>query len=63
MVGQHRALAAQLPWLHRYIISLALDAQEDPFDGMAKLWFDAMAAAYVTGQTWTVDGGVSIKTT
>src|SRR5262249_18826749 len=41
----HGALAAQLPGLHRYIISLAADEQEGPFDGMAELWFDDLAAA------------------
>ena len=44
-LGQHRALAEQLPGLRRYIISLAADAQEGPFDGMAELWFDDLAAA------------------
>ncbi len=29
---------------------------------MAELWFDDLAAADVTGQTWAVDGMVSIKT-
>jgi uncharacterized protein (TIGR02118 family) len=41
----HGALAAQLPGLHRYIIALAADEQEGPFDGMAELWFDDLAAA------------------
>ena len=41
----HGALATQLPGLHRSIISLAADAQEGPFDGMAELWFDDLAAA------------------
>jgi uncharacterized protein (TIGR02118 family) len=44
-LGQHRALAEQLPGLRRYIISLAADAQEGPFDGIAELWFDDLAAA------------------
>jgi uncharacterized protein (TIGR02118 family) len=44
-LGQHRILAEQLPGLRRYIISLAADAQEGPFDGMAELWFDDLAAA------------------
>jgi uncharacterized protein (TIGR02118 family) len=44
-LGRHRALAEQLPGLRRYIISLAADAQEGPFDGMAELWFDDLAAA------------------
>jgi uncharacterized protein (TIGR02118 family) len=44
-LGQHRALAEQLPGLRRYIISLAADAQEGPFNGMAELWFDDLAAA------------------
>ena len=44
-LGQHRALAEQLPGLRQYTISLAADAQEGPFDGMAELWFDDLAAA------------------
>ena len=44
-LGQHRALAEQLPGLRHYIISLAADEQEGPFDGMAELWFDDLAAA------------------
>ena len=44
-LGQHRALAEQLPGLRQYTISLAADAQEIPFDGMAELWFDDLAAA------------------
>ena len=45
-LGQHRALAEQLPGLRQYIISLAAtDEQERPFDGMAELWFDDLAAA------------------
>jgi uncharacterized protein (TIGR02118 family) len=44
-LGQHRTLAEQLPGLRQYIISLAIDAPEGPFDGMAELWFDDMAAA------------------
>jgi uncharacterized protein (TIGR02118 family) len=43
-LGQHRALAEQLPGLRRYIISLA-DVQDGPFDGMAELWFDDLATA------------------
>jgi uncharacterized protein (TIGR02118 family) len=46
-LGQHRALAEQLPGLRQYIISLAADIQEGPFDGMAELWFDDLAAADV----------------
>src|SRR5499427_7217878 len=46
-LGQHRALAEQLPGLRQYIISLAADTQEGPFDGMAELWFDDLAAADV----------------
>ena len=45
-LGQHRALAEQLPGLRQYIISLATDAQEGPFDGMAELWFDDLEAAH-----------------
>jgi uncharacterized protein (TIGR02118 family) len=44
-LGPHRALAEQLPGLRHYTISLAADAQEGPFDGMAELWFDDLAAA------------------
>ena len=44
-LGQHRALAEQLPGLHWYTISLAAGAQDGPFDGMAELWFDDLAAA------------------
>jgi uncharacterized protein (TIGR02118 family) len=44
-LGQHRALAEQLPGLRQYTISLAADEQEGPFDGMAELWFDDLAAA------------------
>ena len=44
-LGQHRALAEQLPGLRQYVISLATDAQDGPFDGMAELWFDDLAAA------------------
>jgi uncharacterized protein (TIGR02118 family) len=43
-LGPHRALAEQLPGLRRYTISLATDAPEGPFDGMAELWFDDLAA-------------------
>jgi len=46
-LGRHRALAEQLPGLRQYIISLAADTQEGPFDGMAELWFDDLAAADV----------------
>src|SRR4029453_8894903 len=45
-LGQHRALAEQLPGLRQYIISLATDAQEGPFDGMAELWFDDLEATH-----------------
>jgi uncharacterized protein (TIGR02118 family) len=44
-LGQHKALAEQIPGLRRYIISLAVDAPEGPFDGMAELWFDDLAEA------------------
>jgi uncharacterized protein (TIGR02118 family) len=44
-LGPHRALAEQLPGLRHYIISLAADEQEGPFDGMAELWFADLAAA------------------
>jgi uncharacterized protein (TIGR02118 family) len=44
-LGQHKALAERLPGLRQYVISLAADEQEGPFDGMAELWFDDLAAA------------------
>jgi uncharacterized protein (TIGR02118 family) len=44
-LGQHKALAEQIPGLRQYIISLAVDAPEGLFDGMAELWFDDLAAA------------------
>jgi uncharacterized protein (TIGR02118 family) len=44
-LGPHRALAEQLPGLRHYIISIAADDQDGPFDGMAELWFDDLAAA------------------
>jgi uncharacterized protein (TIGR02118 family) len=44
-LGQHRALVERLPGLRRYIISVAADAQEGLFDGMAELWCDDLAAA------------------
>jgi uncharacterized protein (TIGR02118 family) len=44
-LGQHRQLAEQLPGLRRYIISLAADAPEGRFDGMAELWYEDLAAA------------------
>jgi uncharacterized protein (TIGR02118 family) len=42
---QHRGLAEQLPGLRQYTISLAVDDEDGPFDGMAELWFDNLAAA------------------
>ena len=44
-LGDHSTLATQLPGLRRYMISLVADEQEGPFDGMAELWFDDLAAA------------------
>ena len=44
-LGQHRALAEQIPGLCQYTISLAAEAQDGHFDGMAELWFDDLAAA------------------
>jgi uncharacterized protein (TIGR02118 family) len=60
-LGQHRAVAERLPGLRRYIISLAADAQDGPFDGMAELWFDDPAAADAAfaspaGQQWAPFG-------
>jgi uncharacterized protein (TIGR02118 family) len=64
-LGQHRALAERLPGLRRYIISLAADAQECPFDGMAELWFDDLAAADAAfaspaGQAARADAGAHV---
>lgn len=42
-LGQHKALAEQLPGLRQYTISLAAEAQDGPFDGMAEVWFDDIA--------------------
>lgn len=44
-LGQHWELARQLPGLRHYIVSCVAEAQEGPFDGMAELWFDTLAAA------------------
>jgi uncharacterized protein (TIGR02118 family) len=44
-LGRHRTLVEQLPGLRQYIISPAAEAQDGPFDGMAELWFDDLAAA------------------
>ena len=44
-LGQHRELVTQLHGLQRYIISLAADEQEGPFDGIAELWFTDLAVA------------------
>jgi uncharacterized protein (TIGR02118 family) len=53
-LGQHRGLAEQLPGLRQYTISLAVDAEDGPFDGMAELWFDDLAAAGVIArQPWS----------
>jgi len=62
----HGALAAQLPRLHRYIISLTADEQEGPFDGMAELWFDDLAAAEAAfssamGQAVRVDADAHVS--
>lgn len=46
-LGSHRELAAQLPGLRRYVISLAVGAEDGPFDGMAELWFDDRTAVEV----------------
>src|SRR5919109_1216872 len=42
-LGQHRALAEQLPGLRQYIISLAASGPETIVDGLAEVWFDDMA--------------------
>jgi uncharacterized protein (TIGR02118 family) len=44
-LGQHKALVEQLPGLCRYTSSLAAEAQDGAFDGLAELWFDDLAAA------------------
>jgi uncharacterized protein (TIGR02118 family) len=44
-LGQHKALAEQLPGLRQYTISLAAEAPDGPFDGIAELWFDDLPAA------------------
>jgi uncharacterized protein (TIGR02118 family) len=44
-LGQHKVLAEQLPGLRQYTISLAAEAQDAAFDGMAELWFDDSATA------------------
>jgi uncharacterized protein (TIGR02118 family) len=44
-LGHHRVLAEQLPGLRQYIISLATDDEDGPFDGMAELWFDDLEAS------------------
>jgi uncharacterized protein (TIGR02118 family) len=64
-LGQHRALAEQLPGLRQYTISLAADEQDGPFDGMAELWFDDLAAtdaafASPAGQTARADADAHV---
>jgi uncharacterized protein (TIGR02118 family) len=64
-LGQHRTLAEQLPGLRQYTISLAADAQDGPFDGMAELWFDDLAAADAafaspTGRTARADADAHV---
>jgi uncharacterized protein (TIGR02118 family) len=64
-LGQHRTLAEQLPGLRQYTISLAADAQDGPFDGMAELWFDDLAAADAafaspTGRTACADADAHV---
>jgi uncharacterized protein (TIGR02118 family) len=65
-LGQHRELAEKLPGLRRYIISLAADAPEGSFDGMAELWYDDLAAAdaafaSATGQAALADSDAHIS--
>src|SRR5262249_32111104 len=65
-LGQHRVLVEQLPGLRQYIISLAIaDEPEGPFDGMAELWFDDLAAAEAAfaspaGQAARADAGAHV---
>jgi uncharacterized protein (TIGR02118 family) len=44
-LGSHQVLAEALPGLRQYTISLAVDTQDEAFDGLAELWFDDLAAA------------------
>lgn len=49
-LGHHAPLAARLPGLRRYVISLSEDV-EAPHDGVAELWFDGrseMEAAFAS---------------
>jgi uncharacterized protein (TIGR02118 family) len=50
-LGHHVKVAARLPGLRRYIVSIAEpdEGGEPPYDGVAELWFDsakAMQAAF-----------------
>lgn len=45
-LGHHAQIAARLPGLRRYTISVAEDMADAPpaYDGVAELWFDDVAA-------------------
>jgi uncharacterized protein (TIGR02118 family) len=45
-LGHHAPLAARLPGLRRYVISLSqpVAGGEAPYDGVAELWFDSQEA-------------------
>ena len=58
-LDHHSALATQLPGLRQYIISLVADEQEGPFDGLAELWFDDLAAAEAA---FTSTAGQAVRT-
>lgn len=54
-LGHHAPLAARLPGLRRYVISLSEDdgGVEAPHDGVAELWFDGrseMEAAFASAE-------------
>lgn len=60
-LNHHAALAAKVPGLQRYTISLAAVPEDGAFDGVAELWFDnaeAVAAGFATeaGQITRADG-------
>lgn len=60
-LNHHAPLAARVPGLKRYCISLETEAEDSAFDGVAELWFDdadALARGFATesGQTARADG-------
>jgi uncharacterized protein (TIGR02118 family) len=44
-LNRHRPLAANIPGLRHYTISLEADGEDTLFDGLAELWFDHVQAA------------------